>query len=83
MRRRLNRFVNNEIIQTDIPPKTNKQFFPRLKTVRSHMVEALRKLRYSKIDQECLSKKIEQWKFDNSSDRIYFKPKGTAESTSG
>ena len=83
MRRRLDRFVKNEIFQSDIPPKTNKRFFPRLKTIRSHMVEALRKLRYSKIDQECLSKKIEQWKFENSSDRIYFQPKGTAESTSG
>ena len=82
MRRRLDRFVKNEIFQSDIPPKTNKRFFPRLKTIRSHMVEALRKLRYSKIDQECLSKKIEQWKFENSSDRIYFQPKGTAESTS-
>ena len=83
MRRCLERFVKNEIFQSDIPPKTNKRFFPRLKTIRSHMVEALRKLRYSKIDQECLSKKIEQWKFENSSDRIYFQPKGTAESTSG
>ena len=46
-----------------------------LKTTRSHMVEALRKLRYSKTDQECLSKKIKQWKFENSSDRIYFQPK--------
>ena len=76
MRRCLDRFVKNEIFQSDIPPKTNKRFFPRLKTIRSHMVEALRKLRYSKIDQECLSKKIEQWKFENSSDRIYFQPKG-------
>ena len=83
MRRCLDRFVKNEIFQSDIPPKTNKRFFPRLKTIRSHMVEALRKVRYSKIDQECLSKKIEQWKFENSSDRIYFQPKGTAESTSG
>ena len=55
----------------------------RLKTTRSHMVEALRKLRYSKIDQKCLSKKIEQWKSENSSNRIYFQPTGTAESNSG
>ena len=83
MRRCLDRFVKNEIFQSDIPPKTNKRFFPRLKTIRSHMVEALRKLRYSKINQECLSKKMEQQKSKNSSDRIYFQPKGTAESTSG
>ena len=83
MRRCLDRFVKNGIFQADIPPKANKRFFSRLKTTRSHMVEALRKLRYSKIDQKCLSKKIEQWKSENSSNRIYFQPTGTAESNSG
>ena len=78
MRRCLDRVVNNEIFQnSDIPPKTNKRFFHRLKTIRSHMVEALRKLRHSKIDQECLANKIEQWKSKNPSNRIYFQPKGT------
>ena len=80
MRRRLDRFVKNEIFQSDIPPKTNKRFFPRLKTIRHHMVEALR---YFKIDQGSLSKNIEQWKSENSSNSIYFQPKGTAESSSG
>ena len=28
----LDHFVKNEIFQSDTPPKTNKQFFPRLKT---------------------------------------------------
>ena len=85
MRRCLDQVVKNEIFQnSDIPPKTNKRFFPRLKTIRSHMVEALRKLRYSKIDQECLAKNIEQQKSENPSDRIYFQPKGTTvESASG
>ena len=36
MPRCLDHFVKNEIFQSDIPPKTNKRFFPRLKTVRSH-----------------------------------------------
>ena len=41
------------------------------------MIETLRKLRYSKIDQECLANKTEQWKSVNPSHRIYFRPKGT------
>ena len=85
MRRCLDRLVKNEMFQSnDIPPKTNKRFFPQQKTIRSHMVEALGKLRYSKIDQECLANKIEQWKSENPSDMIYFQPKGTTvESASG
>ena len=85
MCRFLGRVVKNETFQnSDIPLKTDKRFFPRLKTVRSHMVEALRKLRHSKIDHECLANKIEQWKSENPSDRIYFQPEGTTvDSASG
>ena len=72
MRRRLDRFVKNGIFQADIPAKASKQFFPRLKTIRSHMVETLRKLRYSKIDQECLSKKMEQSEKNLRTHRIGF-----------
>ena len=42
------------------------------------MVEAIKKLRYSKIDQECLIKKIEQWREESPEDQIYFQPKGSA-----
>ena len=42
------------------------------------MVEATKKLRYSKIDQECLIKKIEQWRKESPEDHIYFQPKGAA-----
>ena len=42
------------------------------------MVEALKKLRYSKIDQECLIKKIEQWREESPEDHLYFQPKGSA-----
>ena len=58
MRRCLNRVVQSEIFQKgNCPPKSNKRvFFPRLKPIRSHMVEAIKKLRHSKIDQECQAK---------------------------
>ena len=42
------------------------------------MVEAIKKLRYSKIDQECLIKKIEQRREESPEDHIYFQPKGSA-----
>ena len=73
MRRCLNRLVQSEIFDKNYwPPKSNKRFYPRLKTIRSHMVEAIKKLRYSKIDQECLIKKIEQWREESPEDHIYF-----------
>ena len=85
MRRCLDRVVKNKIFQnSDIPRETIKRIFPRLKTIRRHIVEALRRMRYSKIDQECLANKIEQWKSENPCDRIYFQPRGTTvESASG
>ena len=36
------------------------------------MVTAIKKLRYSKIDQECLINKIEQWREESPEDHIYF-----------
>ena len=36
MRRCLERFVKSKMFQSDIPSKTNKRFFPRLKTLKSH-----------------------------------------------
>ena len=49
MRRCLDRVVKNKIFQnSDIPRKTNKRIFPRLKTIRSRIVEALRKLNIPK-----------------------------------
>ena len=69
MRRCLNRLVQSEIFDKNYwPPKSNKRFYPRLKTIRSHMVEAIKKLRYSKIDQECLIKKTEQWREESPED---------------
>ena len=42
------------------------------------MVEAIKKLRYSKIDQECLINKIGDWRKQNPHDKICFRPKGKA-----
>ena len=69
MRRLLERFVTKELFN-------NKRFFPRLKTIRSHMILTLRKNMYSKIDQECLQKKIDEWKHQDQNASIYFRPKG-------
>ena len=79
MRRCLNRVVRTEIFEKgNCPPKSNKRFFPRVRTMRSHMVEPIKKLRHSKIDHECLINKISDWRKQNPHDKIYFRPKGKA-----
>ena len=77
MKRHLNSFVKNEVFSSAaLPQKTNKRFYPRRKTIRSHMVESTRKLRHSKIDQECLIDKISEWKSNRSQDKSTLEPKG-------
>ncbi|XP_065654356.1 uncharacterized protein LOC136080895 [Hydra vulgaris] len=77
MRRRLEIIVTREMFKNSIcPSKSNKRFIPSKKTIRCYMLEAVRKKRYSNIDQECLIKKIEQWKVENPHRRFYLRPKG-------
>ena len=72
----LNSFVTNEVFSSAaLPQKTNKRFYPRGMTIRSHMVESTQKLRYSKISQEYLIDKISEWKRNDSQDKIYFRAK--------
>lgn len=76
MRRHLKVIVKRELFQEEsLPPKTNKRYFPRPKTIRNHMVKATRKLRRSLIDQECLVDKIDQWRQEDPATKIYFRPK--------
>lgn len=59
MGRHLTVYVKSELCEdSNVTDRTNKRFFPRPKTIRCHMVHTIRKLRHSKVDQECLTKKI-------------------------
>ena len=76
MRRHLAVYVKSEIfVDTNVTDRTNKKFFPSPKTNCSHMVRTIRKLRHSKIDQECLIKKISEWEKDVSTPSIHFRAK--------
>ena len=76
MRRHLKVAVKRGMFkEDDLPPKTNKRYFPRPKTIRNHMVKAVRNLRRSLIDQECLNDKIGEWKREDNSTNIFYRPK--------
>ncbi|XP_065067585.1 uncharacterized protein LOC135693125 [Rhopilema esculentum] len=70
MRRQL--FAN-----ADLPSTTNRRYYPNTRIIRSHMVHAKRKQRYSMIDQECLVEKIKIWKEEQTNSKIFFRPTAT------
>lgn len=78
MRRLIKIFVKTELFKGQtILDESNKRFFPRKKTIKNHMIHSRRKLCYSLIDQECLQKKIEEWKSSSPEISVFFRPKST------
>ena len=74
--------LTNDIFRNgSLPEPSNKRFYPRKATIRNHMIHARRKLCHSLIDQECLQNKVEQWKKENPTTNIYFRPKGIVKET--
>ena len=56
-----------------IPPATSRCSHPKNKDLRNHMYNAATKLRLSKLNQENLALKIEQWKIQYTDDEICFR----------
>ena len=76
MRRQLKIVVKHELFGgVNVPPLSNRRYFPCPRTVRNHMVHAKRRLRHSMIDQDCLQEKIRQWKEEQPTSKIFFRPK--------
>jgi len=74
MERHLTNYVKSELFAGKVAPeRTNKRFFPSSVVVRNHMYRAVTRYRHSKMDQENLEKKLEEWKRDNQNDKFYFR----------
>ena len=58
------------------PPINNRRFHPEERDMRNHMYNATAKLRMSKVYQENLAIKIENWEKSNSEDSFYFRTYG-------
>ena len=56
-----------------VPVQTSRRFYPSNVTVRNHIYMATVCLRFSKIDQINLEKKIEEWKKECPSDSFYYR----------
>eukprot|EP00794_Sanderia_malayensis_P004499 gene4499-5097_t len=78
MRRHWRIFVTNDMFaKGSQPDKNNRRYFPRPKIIRSHIVQVKKTLSYSMRDLECLTAKVEQWRREHKSVRIFFRPKAT------
>ena len=76
MKRLLKIFIKNDIFdRKNLPDQNNRCFYPRSKIIRAAMCRALKTLKKSLVDQECLIAKIEQWKAEDPSAKLYFCPK--------
>ena len=77
MQRHITIFVANELFRGEaVPSKTSRRYFPKKKDIRNHMYIAASKLRFSKLDQENLLLKVEDWKKQFPDDEIFFRGYG-------
>lgn len=75
MKRHLHQYVKHELFNgKKCPGKSNRRYYPGNVDIRNHMYRATVKHMLSKIDQENLEKKIEEWKIDSPEDSIFFRP---------
>ena len=76
MKRHLSMYVKNDMFGgINLPPKTNKRYYPRIRAIRNHIFFERQKLKKSLIDQEALLEKVDEWKRENPTNSIYFRPK--------
>jgi len=75
MRRHLRQYVSKVLFKEGpVPPRSNRRFFPSKVDLKNCIYESVVKNRWSKVDQENLGKKIEEWKRENPEDFITFHP---------
>lgn len=74
MERAITYFVKTELFDgKQLPPTTSRRFFPESSDYRIHMYRATSKYRHSKIDQENLKLKIDEWE-KGSNDYFFYRP---------
>jgi len=75
MERHLQYYVKKEIfVGRAVPDPANRRFFPSRNDIYNFMYRASLQMRHSKIDQENLYFKIEDWKKESPQDMFYLRP---------
>ena len=77
MKRHLDFYVEGDLFHAStVPPKSSRQYFPKLKDIRNHMYKASVKLKFSKIDQENLEIQVDEWSKQRPNDNFFFEVMG-------
>lgn len=75
MRRHLRHYVAKVLFREGpLPARSNRRFYPSKTDVRNAMYLSVVKHRWSKVDQENLQKKIDDWRRENPDDLVSFRP---------
>ena len=77
MKRHLKIFVHDNLFRgKEQPQRSNRQYFPRAKTIKNHMYNAAMRARLSFMDQDNIERLIQKWRNEKSSsnDRFHFRP---------
>ncbi len=75
MERHLQVFVKYQMFAGRSPPdETNRRFYPTRTDIRNHMYRATQAQRLSKIDQEDVQCKLEEWQREHPEDSFFFRP---------
>ena len=59
---------------TDRPSESNRAYYPTSTDIKNHVYSAKRAQELSKLDQDNLKLKIEQWKKENPATMFYYRP---------
>ena len=83
VRRHIKSYICKDLFKNQSPPSSsNRRFFPRKETIRNHIYIATVRLRFSKIDQDNLEHKVQEWKQESPNDRFFFRKYTNAKSSS-
>ena len=77
MQRALRVYVKTKLFAKQLPPGNSRRFYHEPRDICNHMVNAAKKLRMSKLDQENVSLLIEKWQKTNPGDLFLFQPYDT------
>ena len=77
MERHIKLYVKNELFRgLKKPSPFNRRYNPTRRDITNHMYQATVRLRFSKIDQNNLACKIEEWKKEYPQDKFFFRGYG-------
>ncbi|XP_065677334.1 uncharacterized protein LOC101241125 [Hydra vulgaris] len=77
MQRSIRVYVKDELFRgLELPPTSSRRYYPKIQDIRNHMYKAATKLKFSKLDQENLQQKVEEWRNKYPRDKFYYRGYG-------